>query len=211
MDQCGEATFQLSPLENDEFSKMFETRRMKFVEWIKPAALYIQGATGLPASIVIAQAGMASDWGASPSFRNNNNIFNHTCWAPRTSIRAEIEMNGQKFPYKGACGVEKTFAKVGRPFKFAAREDSLLAYLHMILFAKSKYYKNLQDELKRGHKFTPPRQASFRSIAGVLNAFAHDSRYLGSLQEIIQAEKLSTYDLPNCWQCLVQQGKRVGP
>ncbi len=200
--------FKLDAVANDEFSKMFETRRMRFSEWIKPLALYIQGATGMPASVVIAQAGMGSDWGGSPAFRNNNNIFNHTCWAPKTAIAGEIELYGRKFSYKATCGVEKTFGKVGRPFKFATKEESILAYLHMILFSPSKYYKNLQEELKRGIKNNPPRQASFRSCASVLNYFSSDTKYTGNLQQVIQMEKLESYDDPKCWECLVQQARQ---
>jgi len=205
LDQCKDARFQLLPIQKDEFSKMFEVRRMKFTDWIKPVALYVQGATGLPASVLIAQAGLGSDWGGSPAFRNNNNIFKHMCWVPKSVISGEIEMHGRKFTYKGTCGTEKTFGQVSRPIQFPTREDSILAYLHVILFSANKYYKNLQEELKRGLKNNPIRQASFRSTASVLNSFSADTKYVSSLQTAIQSEKLSSYDVPGCWQCLVQQ------
>lgn len=207
LDQCREARFQLAPIGNDEFAKMFEVRRVRFIDWIKPVALYVQGATGLPASILIAQAGLASDWGASPAFRNNNNIFKQLCWSSKSSISGEVEMAGQKFTYKGTCGTDKTFNLVSRPLKFATREESIVAYLQMTLFSNSKHYKNLQDELKRGLRNNPIRQASFRSTAAVLNSFSADNKYVGLLQMAIQQEKLSLHDQPQCWQCLVGKSR----
>lgn len=211
LDQCKEARFQLPRVGKDEFSKMYEIRRMKFAEWIRPVALYVQATTGMPASVFIAQAGLASEWGASPEFRNNNNLFKHKCWVPNSVITGEIELGGRKFTYKGTCGTEKIFNQVGRPLKFATREESVLAYLHVLLFSPSKYYRNLQEELKRGLKHVPVRQASFRSVAGVLNSFSPDNKYVGLLQMAIQQEKFATYDNPACWQCLVQQPKPAPP
>jgi uncharacterized FlgJ-related protein len=207
VEQCKDARFQLGKVGNEDFAKMFEVRRLKFIDWIKPVALYLQGVTGMPASLFIAQAGHASEWGASPAFRNNNNIFKHMCWLPKSTLTGEVDLGGKKFSYKATCGVEKTFGSMGRPFKFPSREDSILAYLHLILTSPSKNYRAFQDELKRGLKALPPHQASFRAAGAVLNAFSADAKYVAQIQSVIQVEKLAVLDVPGCWFCLMPKGK----
>ncbi len=209
VDQCKEARFQLPRLGNDGFAKMFETRRPKFTEWIRPMALYVQGVTGLPASVFIGQAGVASDWGATPAFRNNNNIFKHMCWVPKSTLEGEIQLAGHKFSYKGTCGVEKTFGQIGRPFKFATREESVLAYLHF-LFSPNKQYKALQEELKRGIKPNGVHLSGYKPVSSTLGGFSHDPKYLGILQNLISVEKLPELDAAQaCWQCLLAKSKEA--
>lgn len=204
-EQCKDARFVLPKIGNDVFSKMFETRRPKFIEWIKPLALYIQGVTGLPASVFIAQAGLASEWGGSPAFRNNNNIFKHMCWVPKSTIEGEVQIGKLKIPYKGTCGVEKTFGNIGRPYKFATREESIAAYLHFVLSSSSKQYKPFQEELKRGLKSRKVQMVGYKNASGVLGVYSHDPKYLGQLQSVIAAEKISELDMADgCWKCLLQ-------
>jgi hypothetical protein len=209
IESCKDARFQLGKITNDQFAKMFEMRRPKFIEWIKPVALYIQGVSGLPASVFMAQAAVSSDWGASPAFRNNNNIFKHMCWVPNSTITGEFEFGGRKFAYKGNCGVEKTFGSVARLLRFPSREDSILAYLHILLLSPSKQFKAVHEELKRGVNILPARLAGFRTVAAGLSAFSPDAKYVSDVVGAISDEKLAGYDVPTCWRCLLnKQGEK---
>lgn len=209
-DVCKEARFQLPNIKEDHFAKMFETRRPNFIAWFSPLALFVQGVTGLPASVITAQAGHASDWGGTPAFRNNNNFFGHICWVPNSTITGEVMLGGKRFTYKGNCGVEKAFARVGRLIKFSSREDSILAYLHMVILTPNRQFKALQADLKHAATVRPPRQMNFRGALVGMAALGSDTKYIDQVQKIIQVEKLFAYDVPNCWQCLLPTPQEVG-
>lgn len=205
---CSEAKFKLLNVDSEYFVKAYEGRREKFAEWMKGAALYIQSSTGIPASIIIAQAGIASNWGTNDAFRKSNNMFAHTCWNPGTTITGTVDIRGTKLSYKGVCGKDRETGQVGRYFKFNTKEDSILAYLHFLAISPSRFYRALQDDIRSGLKRQPIRATSFRSVASQVAAFSPETAYVNTLLQVIQQEKLPAVDNFNCWRCLMEGPKK---
>jgi uncharacterized FlgJ-related protein len=165
----------------------------------------------MPASLVVAQAAMTTDWGTSSAFREANNLFKQACWQAGAIVTGEFDLRGRKFKYRGVCQKEKSVGQVGKLIKFPTREDSLTAYLHFTVALNTRYSKNLLEDLRHGEKLTPPRSSSFRSASPFLSHFAIDNGYVGGIQRVIQGEKLTTMDNAACWECFVLASRPPPP
>jgi flagellum-specific peptidoglycan hydrolase FlgJ len=57
-----------------------QSSQQAFIARIAPAAQQTQRSSGIPASVIIAQAILESGWGQTSLTRNNNNYFGIKCW-----------------------------------------------------------------------------------------------------------------------------------
>ncbi len=199
---CAGGDRSFAAISDDEFDRAFDVRQEKFVTWMKPFAFFVQGWTGLPMTVTIAQAALSSEWGTSTAFKKHKNIFKLTCWQPKTVLSGEVQIGPHKFSYKATCSADKAAGQVGKWMSFATREESFFAYLDMILESHAQTYKPLQDHLQHALKTIPPRPPSYRGVTPMMAAFSHDGSYIGSLKRAIELNKIPENEAAQCWACL---------
>lgn len=199
---CALAEVKFAPIADDQFAKMYDGRAENFIAWFKPVAFYVQALTGLPMTVSIIQAGLASEYGASSAFVKHNNIFKFTCWQPKTALAGEVELGGKKFTYKGHCSDDKAAGQVGKIMHFASREESFYAYLGMLLNSHSPLYKPLQEHLKHAFVTLPARPASFRGVAPMVAQFSPDHNYVAAINRAVALYKIEENEAYPCWTCL---------
>lgn len=203
---CSLTEDKFSPIADNEFERAFDTRQEKFLAWMKPVAAYVQAQTGLPLSITIAQAALASDWGTSIAFTKHKNIFKLTCWQTKTVLNGEITLGGKTLTYTARCSADKAAGQVGKIMTFATREESLYAYLGMVLSSPAKIYRPVQEHLKHALTTVPPRPPSFRGIGAMMAPFSPEPSYVASVNRAIQLNKIDENEAVPCWICM--RGKK---
>lgn len=152
-------------------------QQAEFLKRLVPAVLALQQKTGLPASAVLAQAILESDWGRSPLARRNKNLF---------GIKARPNGAAVVYSTREYGGPERS----GRPVR--AR------------FAVYPSYEAGLDDYAR--LLARPRYARARAVAANPFAFvmelqrcgyATDPRYARKLALLIRRYRLTEYDLPS--------------
>lgn len=206
---CAGGAMKFSAISDDEFERAYDVRKEKFIAWMKPMAFFVQGWTGLPMTVIVAQAAVSSEWGTSAAFKKHKNIFKFTCWQPKTVLNGEVQVGPHKFAYKGTCSADKASGQIGKLMTFATREESFYAYLDMILESHSKYYKPVQDHLKHARTTVPPRPPSYRGVTPMMAPFSHDNSYVATLKRAIELNKIPENEAAQCWACL--RGPVGGP
>lgn len=199
---CTGAYLSFNAISDDEFERAYDVRKEKFIAWMKPIAFFVQGYTGLPMTVIAAQAALSSDWGTSVAFKKHKNIFKFTCWHPKTVLSGEVQIGPHKLSYKGVCSSDKAAGQVGKIMTFSTREESFYAYLDMILESHSKYYKPLQDHLKHARTTVPPRPPSYRGAVPMMAPFSPDNTYVAALKRAIELNKIPENEAAQCWACL---------
>ena len=149
--------------------------KAKFLRELIPAVLALQERTGLPASVILAQAILESDWGRSPLARRHRNLF---------GIKAHIRAVGP-----GALYTTTEYTG-GRRSRVRAR------------FAHYTGYDACLEDYAR--LLARPRYARARAVAANPFAFAAelqrcgyatDPRYARKLGLLIRRYRLTQYDL----------------
>ena len=145
-----------------------------FLRRLLPAVFDLHQRTGLPVSVVLAQAILESDWGRSALARRNRNLF---------GIKARARANGSSVVYT------TTEFQGGRPRREKAR------FAHYPDFAAC-----LDDYVRL---LARPRYAPARAVAANPAAFARelqrcgyatDPRYAHKLGVLIDRYRLDQYD-----------------
>lgn len=146
-----------------------------FLHRIVPAALALQERTGLPASVVLAQAILESDWGRSGLAREHNNYFG-------------IKTHNRPFAPSAAHHITTEFHD-GE----ARREPAAFAYYNSIEACLDDYAR----VLSRG-RYAPARAvaANPAAFARALQrcGYATDPRYAHKLVLLIRRYQLDQYD-----------------
>lgn len=209
---CADVRFELEPIKPDHFAEMKPAlRKAKFIAWLSPLAKYVQAQTGFPASVLIGQAALASDWGNAPGFRSHRNLFDHACWDDSV-LKGEFQLAGQPLAYAAVCKPEKTKAYARKLYEFSKFEESAAAYLYFVMISKSRHFKPIQEELERLKR---PREAtgvsSYRTIVHLLESYSHDPNYRSALTHAIDMEKLNYADADPCQKCLFNKRRVVVP
>lgn len=148
-----------------------------FLRLVVPAVLALQLRSGLPASVVLAQAILESDWGRSLLARRNKNLF---------GIKAHSRTN----PSNVAVFSTREYIG-GRPRQEKAR------------FASYESFDECLDDYAL--VLARPRYAPARAVAANPDAFARelqrcgyatDPRYAHKLSLLVRRYNLDQYDLP---------------
>lgn len=100
----------------------------KFIDWILPFAKLIQENTGLPASVIIAQAAIETGWGRSKGYRDRNSLFGHSCWRRGQVREFSIPIEGQVVRAVGNCTFSRPSNEGGMYLGFSSPLQSLYAY-----------------------------------------------------------------------------------
>jgi flagellum-specific peptidoglycan hydrolase FlgJ len=155
-----------------------------FLERFVPASLGLQERTGLPASVVLAQAILESDWGRSELARRHHNYFGIK--APR---RASVWTHDRPSP-SAVARYPTTEFRHGRP----RREKAGFAHYESIEECLQDYAGILSRR----------RYAAARAVTGNPPAFARalqrcgyatDPRYAHKLLILARRYRLDQYDL----------------
>lgn len=126
-----------------------------FLKRLSPAVLAVAERTGLPASVVLAQAILESDWGRAALARRNRNLFGIKAHGPDGVVYATAEFNGNR--------PRRTRARFAR---YASYEECLEDYARLL--ARPRYARAravaanpfaFAAELQRGGYSTDPRYA----------------------------------------------------
>ena len=150
--------------------------KLRFLAELAPAVQRFSSRTGLPASVLLAQAILESDWGRSALARQHNNYF---------GIKARSRPNGSAVADYST--IEYT---AGRP----RREKARFAHFDSLDACLDDYARIL----------SLPRYARARAVAANPFAFAvelqrcgyaTDPRYARKLALLIRRYKLTHYDL----------------
>ena len=149
--------------------------KAKFLEQLVPAVLALQQRTGLPASVVLAQAILESDWGRSALARRNRNLFGIKAHAGTSEVvYSTTEFNG------------------GRARRQRAR------------FAQYQSYEACLEDYARllaRPRYAPARSVASNpsAFAAALQrcGYATDPRYAHKLGILIRRYNLTQYDSPS--------------
>lgn len=160
-----------------------------FIEWITPAAKYVESKTGLPGAQIIAQAAIETGYGTSPLFRNGNSMFGHSCWN-NSSQTGNTKMGDTTVPWKGSCALNRPAAEGGKYLKFDSHADSIAAYVQNLL--EKGPYGELRKIVQAS---SPPERPADprRTIAATAKAgYAADGSYAQKLNSIVSQNSLQT-------------------
>ena len=149
-----------------------------FLRLLVPGVLALQRRAGLPASVVLAQAILESDWGRSLLARRNRNLFGIKAHSRANSSTVAVFSTSE---YSG-----------GRSRQEKAR------------FASYETFEECLDDYAR--LLTRPRYAPARAVVANPDAFARelqrcgyatDPRYAHKLSLLIRRHNLDQYGLPD--------------
>ena len=143
-----------------------------FLRQLLPAVLALQRRTGLPASVVTAQAILESDWGRSLLARRNRNLF---------GIKARAGTSSAVYTTSEYSGGQARYEKA----RFACYEsfDACLEDYAQLL-ARPRYAP------ARALRGNPPAYARELQRCG----YASDPRYAHKLSVLIRRHQLDQYD-----------------
>jgi len=168
--------------------------KKKFIEWITPAAQFIQAKTGLPMSVLIAQAGFESAWGSSTNFKVSQSIFGRSCGKKGIVESGKTELSDLQLPWKMTCSRPRPKSEGAYYYSFGSYQESILEYVQLLL-KKGTLFGRLRTLVKNS---PPPQVASSRAcLAAIANrGYAHSShsRYLGNLISIVASNRLEILD-----------------
>lgn len=151
-----------------------------FLRTLVPAAQRIAARYGLPASVVLAQAILESNWGRSGLTRKANNLFGIKAASPAAAAITlpTMEYEGPEAGKRGRARVVRARFAV-----YASVEECLGDYARLIAFA--------------------PRYAPARAVADDPFAFAEevaacgyatDPDYANKIQRLIRRHRLTRFD-----------------
>lgn len=182
--------------------------KQAFINWIKPAALYVQAMTGFPAAVIIGQAALETAWGTSVNFTQRNSLFGHSCWNGATQT-GEVDLGPKKFSWTGHCNANRP--EGGMYLSFPNKSESFLAYLTLILQSRGRYLgaQRLSASAARGGS---PGVASWSMVIRDIAAsgYAADNAYAQKVGEIISNYRLDQLSDNECQRCVHERRKNGG-
>ena len=146
----------------------------EFLRELAPALLAAQERYGLPASAVLAQAILESDWGRSELARKHKNFFGIK--APSSAKLRSVEAGTREYEGGEVRRVRARFAS------YASVEECVEAYARILSLSR----------------YLPARQVAKKPFAFVRAlqrcGYATDPRYARKLELIIRRYRLEEYD-----------------
>lgn len=167
----------------------------EFIAWIGPHARESHRRTGIPASVIIAQAALESGWGQSLLTRKTGNAFGvkaFASWRGRViSATTYEEVNGVKIRYEGTWET------------YATRDAALEAGANPVTLFRvyPSTYESIKDHARVLYNGLYSAALAHRDNA---EAFAHaltgvyatDSAYGSILVDIMRGRNLTSWDVP---------------
>lgn len=205
---CEEVKMQLAPIDSNKFRQIPAGRRraQAFVDWIKPMAQYFQAKTGMPASVIVAQAALETGWGTSYLFRRDNSMFGHSCWSQGQRRSFSLKTGDEELKARGTCARQRP--EGGYYLRFESHEDSVLAYLNNLLQADNNYYNELRASIKRARSENPLQPAQYQDVTAGLSNYASSS-YPAYIRKMIRQFNLDELDQSDCQKCLTLAGRNL--
>lgn len=148
--------------------------KARFLEELLPAVLALQECAGLPASVVLAQAILESDWGRSALARRNRNLF---------GIKARPNGSGVVYTTTEYAG--------GRPRREKARFAGYTSYTACL----ADYARLLERPRYASARRLAGNPAAF-AAALQRCGYSTDPRYAHKLGILIRRYQLTQYDAP---------------
>lgn len=139
-----------------------QTSTSRFIKTVAPAAQKEQKRTGIPASIIIAQAGLESEWGRSTLASKYNNLFGvkATDKRHRVKLMTTEYLNGKKKHVKVYFATYSSWAesiKQHTKLLLEGTTDSPNRYQNV---TKAKNYKEAARDLQQDGYATDPDYAN---------------------------------------------------
>lgn len=202
---CSSVRLGLAPLPSrDYFRKLSDSERSdKFVEWLKPAALYVQTHTGIPASVIIAQAAVETGYGKSKLFVEGYNMFGLTCVERHSEKSLTIKFGSEsQTTMAGKCDQTTYIANKKRMFgKYNDPLSSMMLYLHNLL--TGSHYTQLQMDQQVLRTQNPTAVLSSDKVLNQLINYDGPG-YKGLVKKVIRDNGLEALDSHVCQKCIQQ-------
>lgn len=190
-------------------------RAHEFLHLVAPVAVEIQEKTGLPASVIMAQAAIESaggsqGFGMGKGYRNRNAMFGHSCCFGSGKCK-DSEVNrtftlttrqGEVISVKGTCNAYRPKNEGGRYYTFADAKDSAWAHAWLLLQnpKTAGVYGGVREAVKRAG---PKGVGNSTAVVDGLKRYAAAGNYMDSLKKIINTYNLKKYD--NRRSCLLPE------
>ena len=160
-----------------------------FIDWLTPAAQYVESKTGLPGAQIIAQAGLETGWGTSNVFNKAKGIFGHSCFNGRTQTGV-TKLGDTSVNWKGECAMNRPAAEGGKYLVFNTYAESIAAYVQNLL--EKGPYKELRSIVARASPPSRPADPTETIKATAKAGYAADGSYADKLLSIVRTNKFQT-------------------
>lgn len=216
-DECKDVHYDLENLPKHHFTRGFCNQRhcdsigrvRAFAEYMAPIAKYFQAKTGMPASVMIAQAMIETGYGTSFLFNNKEALFGESCGHRGSRRNRDFEIDGVQFVTKGKCLTSRPANEGGYYVEFDSKESSVASYIHNILYDPlmntKRNYLELRQLIKSVRDKDPNGVAPWQQVIPLLKGYATDSNYFSSLASTVRNFKLDQYDKNSCQTCIQQR------
>ena len=215
VNQCENVHYDLQTLKKDHFTSEFcrkghcdtQKRVKAFAEYMAPIAQYFQAKTGLPASVMIAQAMIETYYGTSYLFNNKEALFGESCMKYGTQKSRSYNIENVSYNTKGACNSLRPKNEGGYYVTFDSKESSVASYIHNVLYDHStrNIYGGVRQAVKEARAQDPTAVASWQKVVPHLKRYAVDSSYVGKISSTIRNLRLEQYDKNSCQNCIQQR------
>ena len=179
----------------DEVVKPLSPSVQDFIEFVAPMAMTLQKETGLPASYLIAQAGIESGWGRSRGYNVRNSLFGYSCGRGRGALQpmSFVTRLGRAVQVNAHCVSPRP--EGGHYYSFDSMMDGFWAQAYLLLHSvEGARLTALRQLLAR----TPvTASANARDVILRIRGYAasmSSERYQGYLLGAIEQFGLSVYD-----------------
>lgn len=225
---CENVKPTLANIQSSQFKNMRNgrDRNKAFTEWLAPAARYWGMMTGIPPSLIVAQAIEESGGGSSPRFRTQNNLFSIYCG----KVGDKLDTPLGKVPVKPVTcrgrGEPGHNARMTTPDNY---QHALIYFLSYLTSKMKRLYPILDAEIKAAKAKGPFEVASIDKLLQsrgderavkcggqwvtrpkfALTSYACTPRYRTNLVSHVNTYSKSLDTLP-CKDCLNQAAKTVG-
>jgi len=172
-------------------------KKQNFINYMAPIAVKVQQKTGLPASLIMAQAIQETGWGTSNLFAKGNAAFGHSCWSKQSSHTRKVQISDSPAEFKDIkvkCKKKRPSSEGGRYLTFENMEDSVWAYADNVLYNEktAKYYGKVRYAVKKAA--LEGKAASYRDVIPGLSSYAADPGYQKKLGRLIKSKNLYKFD-----------------
>lgn len=209
---CKDVSLEMDEIDDNHFRSIPQGRERSraFIQYFAPVAQYIQIETGFPASVMIAQIAQETGWGSSLQFRFYKNLTGKSCFNLNDSIDADFFMGSTRVSFEATCSNSRPPEEGGFYYRYRTRKESIVAYIHNLLFAENEHYPRIREEIAHINNTTdsPYLVANRETIINGLTNYATDPKYKSKLRSIINTNELYKLDLSEnnpCQLCLSLQ------
>lgn len=213
--KCENVKYDLENLKKDHFTSKFcsrghcdyKARVFAFADYMAPIAQYFQAKTGLPASVMIAQAMLETAYGTSYLFNNKEALFGESCVKFGTARSRNFEIDNEAFSAKGSCLTNRPKNEGYYYVNFDSKESSVASYIHnLLLDPRTKdTYGGVRAAVKEARTNNPNGVASWQKVVPHLSRYATNKNYVQDVASTIRNLGLEKYDKNSCQNCIEQR------